>query len=166
MTSKVITEISQTRSAPNLTTVAGGQAVEEGALTQSTAVVADVAQVVLGWDFVDTLVRVQIVGAVASWAPVAVGVLVALQVPAALAVEDLVAFGTLDASGALAETREGPFEEAYLTGTVLDRPKTFEGILERHLTENNHWLGAGMTVVSPAEQDSKFGRIVVRQSLA
>lgn len=100
------------------------------------------------------------------------GVLVALQVPAALAVEDLVAledlvaFGTLDASGALAETREGPFEEAYLTGTVLDRPKTFEGILERHLTENNHWLGAGMTVVSPAEQDSKFGRIVVRQSLA
>lgn len=105
-------------------------------------------------------------------------VLVALQVPAALAVEDLVAFGTLvaledlvafgtlDASGALAETREGPFEEAYLTGTVLNRPKTFEGILERHLTENNHWLGAGMTVVSPAEQDSKFGRIVVQQSLA
>lgn len=66
MTCKVITEISQTRSAPNLTTVAAGQAVEEGALTQSTAVVADVAQVVLGLDFVDTLVRVQIVGAVAA----------------------------------------------------------------------------------------------------
>lgn len=66
MTCKVITEISQTRSAPNLTTVAGGQAVEEGALTQSTAVVADVAQVVLGLDFVDTLVRVQIVGAAAA----------------------------------------------------------------------------------------------------
>lgn len=64
MTCKVITEISQTRSAPNLTTVAGGQAVEEGALTQSTAVVADVGQVVLGLDFVDTLV--QIVGAVAA----------------------------------------------------------------------------------------------------
>lgn len=106
------------------------------------------------------------------------GVLVALQVPAALAVEDLVAFGTLvaledlvafgtlDASGALAETREGPFEEPYLTGTVQDRPKTFEGILERHLTENNHWLGAGTTVVSPAEQESKFGCTVVRQSLA
>lgn len=99
------------------------------------------------------------------------GVLVALQVPAALTVEDLVAFGTLvaledlDASGALAETREGPFEEPYLTGTVLDRPKTFEGILERHLTENNHWLGAGTTVVSPAEQESKFGCTVVRQSL-
>lgn len=106
------------------------------------------------------------------------GFLVALQVPAALvvedlvafgtlvALEDLVAFGTLDTSGALAETREGPFEEPYLTGTVLDRPKTFEGILERHLTKNNHWLGAGMTVVSPAEQESKFGRTVVRQSLA
>lgn len=66
MTCKVITEISQTRSAPNLTTVAGGQAVEEGALTQSTAVVADVAQVVPGLDFADTLVRVQIVGTVAA----------------------------------------------------------------------------------------------------
>lgn len=66
MTCKVITEISQTRSVPNLTTVAGEQAVEEGALTQSTAVVADVAQVVPGQDFVDTLVRVQIVGAVAA----------------------------------------------------------------------------------------------------
>lgn len=106
------------------------------------------------------------------------GVLVALQDPAALAVEDLVAFGTLvaledlvafgilDASGALAETREGQFEEPYLTGTVLDRPKTFEVILERHLTENNHWLGAGTTVVLPAEQEPKFGCTVVRQSLA
>lgn len=101
-----------------------------------------------------------------------------MQVPAALAVEDLVAFGTLvaledlvafgflDALGALAETREGQFEEPYLTGTVLDRPKTFEGIPERHLTENNRWLGVGTTVVSPAEQESKFGCTVVRQSLA
>lgn len=106
------------------------------------------------------------------------GVLVASQVPAALAVEDLVAFGTLvaledpvafgilDASGALAETREGQIEEPYLTGTVLDRPKTFEGIRERHLTENNHWFGAETTVVSPAKQESKFGCTVVRQSLA
>lgn len=112
------------------------------------------------------------------------GDLVALQVPAALAVEDLVAledlvaFGTLvaledlvasgilDASGALAETREGQFEKPYLIGTVLDRPKTFEGILERHPTENNHWLGAGTTVVSPAEQESTFGCTVVQQSLA
>lgn len=95
-----------------------------------------------------------------------------MQVPAALAVEDLVAledlvaFGFLDALGALAETREGQFEEPYLTGTVLDRPKTFEGIPERHLTENNRWLGVGTTVVSPAEQESKFGCTVVRQSLA